>query len=93
MTIRITGSQIRMTEHELAELFYTTVGSIRKGIRETRKDDIPIRPAAEVLENGLMAEVYDAKTILAISFRSRSGHAAMFRKWLTGKVLKQESRV
>ncbi|MDY3103426.1 MAG: hypothetical protein SOW45_01745 [Prevotella sp.] len=88
--VRMTGCQIRMTEHELAELFHTTVGLIRKGIRETRKDGLPVRVGAEILENGLLEEVYDTETILAVSFRIQSGHAAMFRRWLAGKVLQKE---
>lgn len=90
-TVRMTGRQIRMTETELAGLFHTTVGSIRKGIRESMKDGLPVRVATEVLENGLLEEVYDTETILAVSFRMQSGHAAMFRRWLTEKVLQKEN--
>lgn len=72
----ITGTDIWMSEWELAELFYATQGEIRAAINRMLKDGaIPACHSTRYmpLENGHAAEVYSLEAIIAISFYLHTG--------------------
>lgn len=82
-----------MTAWELADLFYTTSGTIHAAIKRILKANV-LR-SHEVckyikLENGNNAGVYNLDMVIVLSYQIDTGHSTTFRKWETSKV--QSSR-
>lgn len=89
----ITGSDVWMSEWELAELFYATRGEVRAAINRVLKGTaIPSchRMMYMSLENGCSAEVYSLETIIAASFYLHTGFAAKFRGWMTQRMTRED---
>lgn len=91
--IHISDGEVWMTTGELADLFYTTAGTIHAAIKRTLKAHV--LKSHEVckyikLENGNKADVYNLDMVIALSYQIDTGHSAAFRKWVTSKV--QSSR-
>ena len=91
----ITGTDIWMSEWELAELFYATQGEIRAAINRMLKDGaIPSCHSTRYmpLENGHAAEVYSLEAIIAISFYLHTGFAAKFRRWIIQRITRENKQ-
>ena len=91
----VTGTDIWMSEWELAELFYTTRGEIRAAINHMLKDGaIPACHSTRYmpLENGHAAEVYSLEAIIAISFYLHTGFAAKFRRWMIQRIIRENKQ-
>lgn len=91
----VTGTDIWMSEWELAELFYATQGEIRAAINRMLKDGaIPACYSTRYipLENGHAAEVYSLEAIIAISFYLHTGFAAKFRRWIIQRITRENKQ-
>ena len=83
--IHISDGEVWMTVWEIADLFYTTVGSINSRLKAIlkanalKKYDIC---QCIKLENGNSADVYNLNMIIALSYQIDTGHSAAFRRWL-----------
>ena len=91
--IYISDGDIWMTTWELADLFYTTAGTIHAAIKRILKANI--LKSHEVckyikLENGNNANVYNLDMVIALSYQIDTGHSAAFRKWLINKVARKQ---
>lgn len=91
--IHISDDEVWMTSWEIADLFYTTAGTIHAVIKRILKANILKKQ--EVckyikLENGNNADVYNLYMVIALSYQIDTRHSAAFRKWVTSKV--QSSR-
>ena len=91
--IHISDGEVWMTTWELADLFYTTTGTIHAAIKRIQRANV-LR-SHEVckyikLENGNSADVYNLDMVIPLSYQIDTGHSAAFRKWVTSKV--QSSR-
>ena len=87
--IYISDGEVWMTSWELADLFYTTAGTIHAAIKRILK--INILNSYEVrkyikLENGNNADVYNLDMVIILSYQIDTGHSTAFRKWLINKV-------
>ena len=91
--IHISYGEIWMTSWELADLFYTTAGTVHAAIKRILKTNgLKNHEVCKYikLENGNNADVYNLDMIIALSYQIDTGHSAAFRKWLTHNV--QSSR-
>lgn len=93
--IYISDGEIWMTTWELADLFYTTTGTIHAAIKRVLKANV--LKNHEVckcikLENGNNANVYNLDIVIALSYQIDTGHSAAFRKWVTNKVARNQDR-
>ena len=91
--IHISDGEVWMTTWELADLFYSTSGTVHAAIKRILKTNI--LKNHEVckyikLENGNNSDVYNLDMIIALSYQIDTGHSAVFRKWVISKV--QSSR-
>ena len=91
--IHISDGEVWMTTWEIADLFYTTAGTINSRIKAILKANI--LKEYEVyqcirLENGNYADVYNLDMIIALSYQIDTGHSAVFRKWLINKVARKQ---
>ena len=91
--IHISDDEVWMTSWEIADLFYTTAGTIHAAIKRILKTNV--LKSHEVckyikLENGNNADVYNLDMVIALSYQIDTGHSAAFRKWVINKV--QSSR-
>lgn len=91
--IHISDGEVWMTAWELADLFYTTTGTIHAAIKRILKANV-LR-SHEVckyikLENGNSADVYNLDMVIALSYQIGTGHSAAFRKWVTNKVVRNQ---
>lgn len=87
--IYISDGEVWMTTWELANLFYTTAGTIHAAIKRILKTNI--LKSHEVckyikLNNGNNADVYNLDMVIALSYQIDTEHSAAFRKWVTSKV-------
>lgn len=87
--IHISDDEVWMTAWELADLFYTTTGTIHAAIKRILKANV-LR-SHEVckyikLENGNSADVYNLDMVIALSYQIGTGHSAAFRKWTTNRI-------
>lgn len=87
--IHISDGEVWMTVWELADLFYTTAGTIHTAIKKILKTDV--LKSHEVckyikLENGNNVDVYNLNMVIALSYQIGTGHSTAFKKWLTNKV-------
>lgn len=94
--IRISNGEIWMTAWELADLFYTTVGTIHAAIKKILKTNI--LKDHEVckyikLENGNNADVYNLDMVIALSYQIDTGHSVTFRKWVINKVASKQKDI
>ena len=95
-SIHISEGEVWMTAWEIAELFYTTVGTINSRLKAILKANI--LKEYEVcqcirLENGNSADVYNLNMIIALSYQIDTGHSALFRKWLISKVASKQKSI
>ena len=86
--IHISYGEIWMTSWELADLFYTTAGTIHTAIKKILK--VNVLKNHEVckyikLENGNNADVYNFDMVIALSYQIDTGYSAAFRKWFINK--------
>ena len=91
--IYISDGEIWMTSWEIADLFYTTAGTIHAAIKRILKSNV--LKSHEVckylkLENGNNADVYNLDIVIALSYQIDTGHSAVFRKWLINKVARKQ---
>ena len=91
--IHISDGEVWMTSWELADLFYTTAGTIHAAIKRILKANV--LKSHEVckyikLENGNNANVYNLDMVIILSYQIDTRHSAAFRKWVISKV--QSSR-
>lgn len=91
--IYISDGEIWMTTWELADLFYTTAGTVHAAIKRILKSNV--LKNHEVckylkLENGNNADVYNLDIVIALSYQIDTGHSAAFRKWLINKVTRKQ---
>ncbi len=95
--IHISDEEVWMTAWEIADLFYTTVGSINSRLKAILKANILKKYdicQCIKLENGNSADVYNLNMIIALSYQVDTGHSAAFRKWVISKVVhKQNSNI
>ena len=94
--IHISDSEVWMTAWEIADLFYTTVGTINSRIKAILK--VNVLKAHEAcqcirLENGNSADAYNLNMIIALSYQVDTGHSAAFRKWLINKVASKQKDI
>ena len=91
--IHISDGEIWMTSWEIANLFYTTAGTIHATIKRILKANV--LKSHEVckcikLENGNNSDVYNLDMVIALSYQIDTGHSAVFRKWLINKVARKQ---
>ena len=91
--IHISDGEIWMTTWELADLFYTTAGTIHAAIKRILKANV--LKSHEVckyikLKNGNNADVYNLDMVIALSYQIDTGHSSAFRKWLINKVARNQ---
>lgn len=91
--IHISDGEVWMTTWEIADLFYTTAGTIHAAIKRILKTNI--LKSHEVckyikLKNGHSVDMYNLDMVIALSYQIGTGHSAAFRKWVTSKI--QSSR-
>ena len=94
--IHISDGEVWMTTWEIADLFYTTAGTINSRIKAILKANI--LKEYEVyqcirLENGNYADVYNLNMIIALSYQIDTGHSAAFRKWVINKVASKQKSI
>ena len=92
--IHISDGEVWMTTWELADLFYTTTGTIHAAIKRIQRANV-LR-SHEVckyikLENGNSADVYNLNMIIVLSYQIDTGHSAAFRKWAISKVVHKQN--
>ena len=91
--IHISDGEVWMTVWEIADLFYTTVGSINSRLKAILKANVLKKYdicQCIKLENGNSADVYNLNMIIALSYQIDTGHSTTFRKWVINKVAKQK---
>ena len=91
--IHISDGEVWMTVWEIADLFYTTVGSINSHLKAILKANVLKKYdicQCIKLENGNSADVYNLNMIIALSYQIDTGHSAVFRKWLINKVARKQ---
>lgn len=91
--IYISDGEVWMTTWEIADLFYTTAGTIHTAIKRILKANV--LKSHEVckyikLENGNNADVYNLDMIIALSYQIDTGHSTAFRKCATNKVARKQ---
>ena len=91
--IHISDGEVWMPSWEIADLYYTTAGTIHAAIKRILKTNI--LKSHEVckyikLENGNNADVYNLDMVIALSYQIDTGHSATFRKWLINKVTRKQ---
>lgn len=87
--IHISDGEVWMTVWEIADLFYTTVGSINSRLKAILKANVLKKYdicQCIKLENRNSADVYNLNMIIALSYQIDIGHSAAFRRWLINKV-------
>ena len=87
--IHISDGEVWMTVWEIADLFYTTVGSINSRLKAILKANVLKKYdicQCIKLENGNSADVYNLDMIITLSYQIDTGHSAAFRRWLINKV-------
>ena len=88
--IHISDGEVWMTVWEIADLFYTTVGSINSRLKAILKANVLKKYdicQCIKLENGNSADVYNLNMIID------TGHSASFRKWLISKVASKQKGI
>ena len=91
--IHISYGEIWMTSWELADLFYTTAGTVHAAIKRILKTNgLKNHEVCKYikLKNGNNADVYNLDMIIALSYQIDTGHSAAFRKWVTNKVARNQ---
>ena len=91
--IHISDGEVWMTVWEIADLFYTTVGSINSRLKAILKANVLKKYdicQCIKLENGNSADVYNLNMIIALSYQIDTGHSVAFRKWLISKVASKQ---
>ena len=94
--IHISDGEVWMTAWEIADLFYTTVGSINSRLKAILKANVLKKYdicQCIKLENGNSADVYNLNMIIALSYQIDTGHSASFRKWLISKVASKQKGI
>lgn len=94
--IHISYGEIWMTSWELADLFYTTAGTVHAAIKRILKTNgLKNHEVCKYikLENGNNADVYNLDMIIALSYQIDTGHSASFRKWLISKVASKQKGI
>ena len=94
--IHISDGEVWMTSWEIADLFYTTVGSINSRLKAILKANILKKYDIcqwIKLENGNSADVYNLNMIIALSYQIDTGHSAAFRKWVINKVASKQKSI
>ena len=91
--IHISDGEVWMTAWEIADLFYTTAGTIHAVIKRILKAHV--LKSHEVckyikLENGNNADVYNLDMVIALSYQIDTEHSAAFRKWVVNKVARKQ---
>lgn len=77
-------TEVWMTTGEIASLFYVRGVSVEAAIRKLQKEGIADGGSCRRIrlgENGY-TDIYGMETVIALSFRFDTGHAALFRKWI-----------
>ena len=91
--IHISDGEVWMTVWEIADLFYTTVGSINSRLKAILKANVLKKYdicQCIKLENRNSADVYNLNMIIALSYQIDTGHSAAFREWLINKVVRNQ---
>ena len=86
--------EVWMTTWEIADLFYTTVGTINSRIKAILKTNVlkEYKVCQYIkLKNGNSADVYNLDMIIALSYQIDTGHSTAFRKWLIGKAVHKQN--
>ena len=94
--IHISDGEVWMTVWEIADLFYTTVGSINSRLKAILKANVLKKYdicQCIKLENGNSADVYNLNMIIALSYQIDTGHSVAFRKWLISKVASKQKGI
>lgn len=92
--IHISDGEVWMTAWEIADLFYTTAGTINSRIKAILKANV--LKGYEVcqcirLENGYSSDVYNLDMIIVLSYQIDTGHSTAFRIWLISKVVHKQN--
>ena len=91
--IHISDGEVWMAVWEIADLFYTTVGSINSRLKAILKANVLKKYdicQCIKLENGNSADVYNLNMIIALSYQIDTEHSAAFRKWVVNKVARKQ---
>ena len=94
--IHISDGEVWMTVWEIADLFYTTVGSINSRLKAILKANVLKKYdicQCIKLENGNSADVYNLDMIITLSYQIDTGHSVAFRKWLISKVASKQKGI
>lgn len=91
--IHISDGEVWMTTWEIADLYYTAVGTVHAAIKRILKANV--LKSYEVckyikLENGNNADAYNLDMVIVLSYQIDTGHSAAFRKWLINKVTRKQ---
>ena len=94
--IHISDGEVWMTVWEIADLFYTTVGSINSRLKAILKANVLKKYdicQCIKLENGNSADVYNLDMIITLSYQIDTGHSAAFKKWVINKVASKQKGI
>ena len=84
------GKEIKLKGWQLAQLFGVYESAIRANVRAIFRSGIIIPCSdseAQLSGNVLIPESFDLKMIILLVLRIHSQETAMFRQWITGKVI------
>ena len=93
--IHISDGEVWMTSWEIADLYYTTVGTIHVSIKRILKTNtLKNHEVCKYikLENGNNTDVYNLDMVIALSYQIDTGHSIVFREWLINKVVRNQDR-
>ena len=86
--IHISDGEVWMTTWEIADLFYTTAGTINSRIKAILKANI-----LKEYEVYQCIRLENLDMIIALSYQIDTGHSAAFRKWVINKVASKQKSI
>lgn len=95
-SVTLTGRNVWMTSWEIAGLFGVTAAMVNNALRKLLKEGaLKEHEACRYvrLENGYHADVFSLEAVIALSFRFDTCHTALFRRWLSGRLLSEKKSV
>ncbi len=89
VTIHPVAGTVRLTQHEIADLFGVFVSAVNSNIRAILKSGVLREEEVcrhQKTENGSIMTLYNLEIITALAFRLKSRQAEWFRQWIIQQV-------
>ena len=90
--VNIPAAPIQMTAHEIAELFYVLVPTVKAKIKSVLKSKFVAKQYGFMVDDFNLPEFYDLEMVIAVAFAVDSYRADIFRRFVMRKVLAQPSQ-